>query len=45
LNEVVAVRAGFLPVASQAPVWVLQVVLTGLFWTSYRRGAAVAPDG
>jgi hypothetical protein len=45
LNEIVAVRAGFLPVSSQMPVWVLQIVLTALFWTSYRRGAAVAVDG
>jgi len=42
VNEMVAVRAGFLPPWSQAPVWLLQAVLTMLFWTSYRRAASVA---
>jgi hypothetical protein len=41
INEVVAVRAGFLPARSQAPIWLLQLVLTILFATSYRRAAAI----
>jgi hypothetical protein len=42
LNELVAVRNGFLPTWSVVPVWLLQVALTVLFWTSYRRAASVA---
>ncbi len=44
INELVAVRAGFLPARSQAPVWVLQLALATLFAVSYRRGDRVAAD-
>ncbi len=39
LNEVIAVRAGFLSAAATAPVWVLQIVLSTLFLFSYRNAA------
>jgi hypothetical protein len=35
LNEVIAVRAGFLPVLMTIPVWVAQALITGLFLFSY----------
>ena len=35
LNEIVAVRAGFLPVAATAPVWVVQALISVLFVFSY----------
>jgi hypothetical protein len=35
LNEIVAVRVGFLPVLMTIPVWIVQVLLTGLFLFSY----------
>lgn len=37
LNEVVAVRAGFLSVAMTAPVWLVQASITALFTYSYLR--------
>ncbi len=37
LNEALAVRAGFLPAASQAPIWILQLALAALFLSSYYR--------
>ncbi len=42
LNEVAAVRAGFVGAASQAPVWVLQAALTVLFVGSWARAREVA---
>jgi hypothetical protein len=44
LNEIAAVRSGFLPLLAVAPVCALQVVLAALFLTSWRaanRAAAV----
>ncbi|MGD0763589.1 MAG: hypothetical protein ABR929_10480 [Roseiarcus sp.] len=35
LNEIVAVRAGFLPVSTTIPVWIAQAIITGLFLFSY----------
>jgi len=35
VNEIVAVRAGFLSVESTAPVWVVQALITVLFVFSY----------
>ena len=35
VNEIVAVRAGFLPIATTIPVWIAQAVITGLFIFSY----------
>jgi hypothetical protein len=35
LNELAAVRAGFLSVQTQAPIWLLQVGIAALFLTSY----------
>lgn len=37
VNEIVAVRAGFLPLAATIPVWGLQAAITILFVFSYRR--------
>lgn len=37
VNEIVAVRAGFLPFATTAPIWIVQALLSILFVTSYRR--------
>jgi hypothetical protein len=42
INEAVAVRAGFLPLRSQVPIWTLQAALAALFGVSYRRGTRVA---
>jgi hypothetical protein len=42
LNEAVAVRAGFLPLRTQVPIWALQVALTALFAYSHHRGSSVA---
>ena len=44
LNEIAAVRSGFLSAPAVAPIWALQVVLAVLFLTSWRaanRAAAV----
>jgi len=35
LNEIVAVRGGFLPVLTTIPVWIAQAFITGLFIFSY----------
>jgi hypothetical protein len=35
VNEIVAVRAGFLPIATTILVWIAQAVITGLFLFSY----------
>ena len=35
LNEIVAVRGGFLPVLTTVPVWIAQALITGLFIFSY----------
>lgn len=35
VNEVFAVRAGFLPVLTTIPVWIVQALITGLFLFSY----------
>lgn len=35
LNEIVAVRAGFLPVSTTVPVWIAQAIVSGLFLFSY----------
>ncbi|MFZ1961879.1 MAG: hypothetical protein WAU78_00145 [Roseiarcus sp.] len=35
LNEIVAVRAGFLSVLTTAPVWIAQAIVTGLLLFSY----------
>ena len=35
LNEVIAVRAGFLPLLMTIPVWIVQALITGLFLFSY----------
>jgi hypothetical protein len=45
INEAVAVRAGFLPLRSQVPIWMLQAALATLFAVSYRRGTRVAAAG
>lgn len=37
VNEIVAVRAGFLPLATTAPIWIAQALLSILFVTSHRR--------
>jgi hypothetical protein len=42
VNEIVAVRAGFLPLGSQVPVWALQAALAALFASSYVRAARAA---
>lgn len=42
LNEAAAVRAGFLPLHSQVPIWLLQLGLAILFLTAYRGGGRVA---
>ena len=44
INEAAAVRAGFLPLRSQVPIWVLQAALAALFAASYHRGTRVAVD-
>lgn len=35
LNEVIAVRAGFLPILTTIPVWIVQALIVGLFLFSY----------
>ena len=35
LNEIVAVRDGFLPVSTTIPVWIAQAIITSLFLFSY----------
>ena len=40
LNEAAAVRAGFLPLRTQAPIWLLQLGLAALFLEAWRRAGA-----
>jgi len=42
VNEIVAVRAGFLSVESTAPVWVVQALIAVLFVFSYLNARSVA---
>jgi hypothetical protein len=35
VNEVIAVRAGFLPLLATVPIWILQALITGIFLFSY----------
>ncbi|MEW6272637.1 MAG: hypothetical protein AB1689_25440 [Thermodesulfobacteriota bacterium] len=43
-NEVLAVRTGFLPVATIAPVWVVQGLLSVLFAASYAKARSLGPE-
>jgi len=43
LNEIVAVRAGFLPIATTIPVWIAQAIITGLFVFSFVGARSIRP--
>lgn len=44
LNEIVAVRRGFLPLATTAPIWLVQAILTVAFLVAYARAERAAPS-